>query len=93
MIMQVARTKENLAKCKCVDCPSYSLSCKIMNAPENLIKRMENLEAVDHYEKMFCAFEKSKCINEVKECICADCPVHDQYLLKKNDYCVVTGGE
>ena len=62
--MQVARTKENLKRCQCMDCPSYTTTCKVKSLPENLYHMMGNLEEVDHYESMFCAFEKSHCIEE-----------------------------
>lgn len=90
--MRVDKTKENLKKCICMDCPSYSLGCKIKSAPENLLKLAEGLDKADHYEKMFCAFDKSHCINEDKGCICDNCEVHKYYGLNREDYCIVTGG-
>ena len=90
--MQVERSKENLSHCICTSCPTYTLGCKVKNMPENLLKLAENLEKVDHYEKMFCAFDKSHCIKEDKGCICADCEVHRKYNLNRQDYCIVTGG-
>ena len=68
--MLVAKTKENLKRCKCMGCPSYTLGCKIKNVPENLFKLMEDLDNVEHYESMFCAFEKSHCI-EKTAVVCA----------------------
>ena len=44
--MLVAKTKENLKRCKCMGCPSYTLGCKIKNVPENLFKLMEDLDNV-----------------------------------------------
>ena len=35
---EVARTKENLEHCRCMDCPSYTLGCKIKNMPGNVYK-------------------------------------------------------
>mgnify|MGYP000822564761 CR=1 FL=1 len=91
--MLVAKTKDNLKACKCLDCPSYTLGCKILNTPGNLVKLMEDLDEVNHYEKMFCAFEKSKCIHEDRGCLCDTCPVHSKYNLSREDYCLKTGGE
>lgn len=90
--MQVAKTKENLKNCQCMHCPSYSTGCKIKSMPENILHMMENIENVEHFEGMFCAFEKSKCIHEDKGCVCDTCPVHKQYQLNKDDYCLKTGG-
>ena len=83
--MQVEKTKENLKKCICMDCPSYTMGCKIRSIPENLFKLAEDLEKVDHYEKMFCAFSKSECIKEDKGCICPECEIHKMYDLNRED--------
>ena len=32
----VAKTKDNLKKCKCVKCPTYSFACKIKAIPEGI---------------------------------------------------------
>ena len=90
--MQVEKTKENLKKCICMDCPSYTMGCKIRSIPENLFKLAEDLEKVDHYEKMFCAFSKSACIKEDEGCICPECEIHKMYDLNREDYCIVSGG-
>lgn len=91
--MQVAKNKENLKKCVCMDCPSYSMGCKIKNFPENMIKLMNDLDDVEHYEKMFCAFGKSHCISEDKGCLCETCPVYHENDLHREDYCIKTGGQ
>ena len=91
--MQVERTKENLRDCRCRDCPSYTMGCKVMNYPLNLLKLAADLDNVEHFEGMFCAFEKSHCIEEDKGCLCEDCPVHAKYDLVRDDYCLKTGGE
>ena len=57
-MQEVAKTKTNLKKCKCMSCPSYTYECKIKNTPQNIAKLMTDFEKVTHYEKMFCAFEK-----------------------------------
>ena len=91
--MQVARTRENLRKCKCMYCPSYTTECRLKNLPGNLVHLMEDLKEADHFEGMFCAFEKSNCIHKDKGCLCETCPIHDEYQLNNNDYCLHTGGE
>ena len=89
---EVARTKENLEHCRCMDCPSYTLGCKIKNMPGNVYKLMGELEDVDHFEAMYCAFEKSRCIEEDRGCLCPECPVYAEYDLNRDDYCLKTGG-
>ena len=46
-MVYVARTKENLEHCKCLDCPSYTLGCKIKNTPINLYKLMDDLDKTE----------------------------------------------
>ena len=90
--MQVEKTKENLKKCLCMKCPSYTTSCKLKAMPETIVKLFEDLDKVEHFEGMFCAFEKSNCIHENKGCKCVDCPIYTQYDLVREDYCLKTGG-
>ena len=49
----VLRTQENMKKCLCSECPSYTTKCKIKNYPINMMKLVEGLENIDHFEKMF----------------------------------------
>ncbi len=86
--MRVDKTLENAEQCICVKCLSYTLACKNKN------NTFENgcIENLNHYEKMFCAFEKSDCISENRGCICLKCAVHKKYKLNNEDYCVNTGG-
>ena len=88
----VARTKENLEHCKCLNCPSYSFVCKIKSMPGNMYKLMDDLSETDHFEGMYCAFEKSRCIHEDHGCMCNSCEIHHKYNLKREDYCLSDGG-
>lgn len=90
--MRVEKTKENLKKCLCMRCPSYTTTCKMKNMPENLVKMLEDFNEVEHFEAMYCAFDKSHCIKEDKGCICEKCEVHKDYKLCCEDYCLRTGG-
>ena len=90
--MKVDVTKENLAQCLCLMCPSYSQGCKIKCAVENANISTQDLSKKTHYEKMFCAFEKSKCINFDKGCLCERCDVFKKYGLNKKEFCLKTGG-
>ena len=88
----VSRTSENLKKCLCGDCPSYSVMCKVKNYPINMLRQVDGVENVEHYEKLFCAFGKSTCISENKGCVCDQCEVYNENNLSKEDYCLATGG-
>jgi hypothetical protein len=90
--MRVDKTQENLAHCRCLDCPSYSMVCRLKNAEENKENIDDILESKPHYEKMFCAFEKSNCIHLDRGCLCEQCSVHWQYALHKHEYCLKNGG-
>lgn len=88
----VARTKENLERCKCMDCPSYTLGCKLKSMPENIYKMMKDLDTTEHFEGMFCAFEKSHCIEEDRGCLCSSCDIYHQYQLDRREFCLSDGG-
>lgn len=92
-MMTVARTTENLRKCKCTECPSYTSGCKIKNYPINLFKLVDGLDNVEHFEGMFCAFEKSNCIKEDRGCLCEQCEVFVENRLSRDEYCMSTGGK
>jgi len=90
----VAKTKENLKKCKCVKCPTYSFACKIKAIPEGISDMLKrDISEEKHMEMMFCAFEASKCIKEEKGCICTTCEVHTENNLDKTYYCAITSGK
>lgn len=91
-MVYVARTKKNLEHCKCLDCPSYTLGCKIKNTPINLYKLMDDLDKTEHFEGMYCAFEKSTCISDSKGCLCYECEIYHKYRLNKRDFCLANGG-
>ena len=71
----VARTSENLEKCRCSGCPSYTAGCKVKSYPLHLLRMIDGIDNMEHYEAMFCAFGKSNCIHEDKGCLCEDCEV------------------
>ncbi len=91
--MIVDKTKENIDKCRCMDCPTYSEQCKLRNSIENMLKLMGNYQKTNHFEKMFCAYEKSNCIYQNNGCLCATCDIYKKYNLKKEDFCTHTGGK
>ena len=90
--MRVAKTVENLKKCRCMDCPSYTMGCKVKNYPINIAKLAGGLDGVEHYEKMFCAFGKSNCIHEDKGCLCEKCQIFAENKLTRDEYCMTDGG-
>lgn len=91
-MQKVAKTKENLKKCRCNECPSYTVGCKIKNYPMNLWRMIEGLDNLEHFEGMFCAYGESNCIEEDKGCLCDDCEVFHQYQLNRDEYCLRDGG-
>lgn len=90
---QVAKSKDNLAKCQCMKCPTYTMMCKMLNMPGNVISMMGDVAEKEHIEAMYCAFNKSKCIAEEKGCMCGQCLVHAENNLDKGYYCLVTSGK
>ena len=73
----------------------YSIPSQIKllkNYAENNNKPDEILKNKNHYEKMFCAFEKSNCIHANKGCLCRSCPNFKQYGLQNCTYCTHTCG-
>lgn len=89
----VARTKENLKKCLCMKCPSYSFACKMKNMPTNMMAMIEGVDKADRMEGMFCAFSKSKCIDTEKGCICPTCSLWKENNLSKSYFCTADGGK
>lgn len=89
----VPKTMDNLKKCVCMKCPSYNFTCKVKAMPSNVILRIGNMQEMPHAETMFCAFNKSHCIDEEKGCICGTCGVNKEYTLGKGYFCSVTGGK
>ena len=91
-MQKVAKTKENLKKCVCMKCPSYTTGCKMKNMPANMIGMMTGIEKKEHFEGLFCAFEESNCIKEKKGCLCLTCPVALENNLDKQYYCINKDG-
>ena len=87
---RVAKTKENLKKCRCSDCPSYTLGCKLKNYPLNFVRMIDGLDNLEHFEGMFCAYGASTCIAEDKGCLCEDCAVFHENALNRAEYCLPT---
>jgi hypothetical protein len=92
MVLKVEKTERNISRCLCLSCPSYSMMCRLKNFHENKNKSDASLKARTHYEKMFCAFEKSNCIHANKGCLCGDCANFKEYGLENCTYCTHTGG-
>ena len=87
--MVVQKTKENLKKCICMKCPSYTMSCKLKAMPKNMMTMMKgNIAEKTHFEGLFCAFEKSTCIKKEKGCRCAQCQVYKENKLNKLYFCL-----
>ena len=90
---QVEKTIENLKKCVCMKCPSYTMGCKMKSMPSNIMGMISGISKRDHFEGLYCAFEESRCIKERKGCTCAGCPVYKENNLEKLYFCVTKDGE
>ncbi len=91
--MRVEKTQENISLCLCLRCPSYSPVCRIKNALQNKNQQTPDLAVRTHYEKMFCAFQKSNCIHIDRGCLCAQCAVFQKYALNREEFCLHAGGK
>ncbi len=91
---KVPRTRENLMKCLCKSCPSYTFACKLMAVPGDIILVFDTINDDKlHAETMFCAYEKSQCINEEKGCKCPDSEVYKENELGNTYFCTNNGGK
>lgn len=91
---KVEKTKGNLIKCLCMKtCPSYGFACKMTSLPSNTILLVSDMEKKLHAETMFCAYEKSTCIDEEKGCMCGSCEVFKKYGLDRGYFCITDGGK
>jgi len=91
---EVAKIKENMMKCLCKSCPSYTFGCK-MKAIPGIIGAMlgADISKKDHLESLFCAYEPSYCIKKKKGCVCLNCPVAKENALTQQYYCLKKDGE
>lgn len=64
--------------------PSYVFACQIKKSmPGNMVLIMSDIDKI-HAETMFCAYEKSHCIDGEKGCLCATCELFNCMNLGKN---------
>lgn len=74
-------------------CPTYELGCKLKAMPHNMMTKITgSIGEVEHFEGLFCSFGKSKCITDLKDCICESCEVYKDNSLSCYGYCTVEGG-
>ena len=84
----VEKSKENLGKCICMKCPSYTFSCKTELLPGVMDAMKGDISKVDHVESLFCAFGRSTCVTNKKGCICGGCKVYKENKLSNLYYCL-----
>ncbi|MCD4821048.1 MAG: DUF2769 domain-containing protein [Methanococcoides sp.] len=90
----VEKSKENLSKCMCMKCPSYTFACKVKSMPGNMVHMMKgDVSEAEHMEGLFCAFGKSKCITDKKGCVCGECEVYIENNLSDQYYCLDQNGK
>ena len=85
---QVAKTKANLKKCRCMRCPSYTFMCKMRNMLGLMMAMMGDISKKNHLEAMYCAYDKSNCITKERGCICMSCALFKENNLDKAYYCL-----
>lgn len=85
---KVKKSVKNLAKCKCVTCPSFTLGCELKAAVPDMAKVATGMENKEHFEALYCAYEPSSCINEERGCKCPDCEVEHDYKMHHEYYCL-----
>jgi len=68
----VELNQENLSKCLCPNCPSYS------NCARKIKEYLYCAQAVGN----------SKCLLQMNGCICAECPLRKEKGIKFGYYCV-----
>ncbi len=69
---KVKKTQENLEKCNCSKCPSYSYCTR---------KKEEKLFCADE-------IGRSSCDLNMLGCLCCDCPVYEKNKLRSGYYCM-----
>ncbi len=85
----VEKSKENLSKCICMECPSYKFACKVRPIPDNMMHMTGgDISKADRMEALFCAFGKSTYIADRKGCICGKCKVYSENKLSGSYYCL-----
>ena len=61
--------------------------------PKNMMTMVKgNISELDHFDGLFCAFEKSECITEITECLCETCVVFKDNNLTNYGFCTVDNG-
>lgn len=84
---KVKKELKNLAKCQCGMCPSFNVTCKLKAVAPDLVSLATGISKAEHFEGMFCAYEKSNCIHEEHGCKCMGCPVAEENHLHHDYYC------
>ena len=90
---KVPKEKANLIKCMCKKCPTYDFACKVKSIPGNMGLILGDMEDKLHAETMFCAYEKSNCLEDEKGCLCPTCELFKKYELGKTYFCTETAGK
>jgi hypothetical protein len=90
----VDKSKENLSKCICRECPSYTFACKVKPIPDSTVHMIRgDISKANHIEGLFCAFGMSTYIADRKGCICGKCKVYSENKLSGSYYCLAENGK
>jgi hypothetical protein len=77
---RIAKTNENLKNCICAKCPSFVNAAKQNPSMNN--------KTTDMHEEMYCAFGKSRSIEERKGCVCFNCRNFKRFNLTDGYFCM-----
>ena len=81
------QSKDTLRRCICLECPTFTMGCKIKATPGNAEKAESEGKKADHLEGAFCAYGSSTCIIEKLECLCPQCEIYHECELEEKHYC------
>ena len=84
---KVGKTKDNLKKCVCIKCPTFTNAAK--QHPEMTSQNLATIDvtALHHLESMYCCFGKSRLIEVKKGCNCFSCKNFKEHALTDGLFC------
>ena len=84
---KVGKTKDNLKRCVCIKCPTFTNAAKLHPELSSQNLAAADVPALQHLESMYCCFGKSRLIEEKKGCSCFSCKNFKMYALTDGLFC------